>query len=764
MRLYKKYEEACFLMDIKLDTVPLYMIIILLIVFLILFFLIIIEPQLYRKKLSNKNEHGSSKFATVKEIKQYYKKEELNNIEKAGLPVYYSKNKLGFNNVYFDNNSPHWLLIGSTGSGKSVSVSINMAIHFAIAKEKHSVVLTDPKGELFMSTSKIFQDHGYTVVTIDFRNPIYSDRINIMQPIINDWKCHCKYDANVLNLIIYFFEVNQISLSRFLDEEKYQKEIIKEYSLEDYLVIAMNNNKIKLKEEIKIENIYDQVKLEDCNKKDVKTFLQDKSNEDLLGYIKENQNKSIKYQAETNRLVITLANLIFAEKDSKDPFWINSAKQLFIGIVGIFLEDYKNGLIEENKINISSVKKFQNSSLIKENQNYLQRDLVGRQYGSLSKDYLTPILSAAENTYKSITAVFSEKMSIFDDLNVENITSVSDFTFTNVGKDPTALYIIVPDEDKTYFRLVTIILGMLIKDLTKYANLTVNNGVLPIKVEWLLDEFANCPPLDSIESTVSVARSRGMRFFFFIQSFNQLEQIYSKETAGIIEDNCALQYLKTNSIETAEIISKKLGKATIETNSLSMSTNPFEARSNKTKSLIGKELLTPTELIGLKYKTIIFPIFGHPIFRDTYMYSDIYPKYKSYGSIERQPRMLKRAVNNYYTVEDMKMCIKSKPQEQQNNMENIGTKELQQIQNLAQFRLGRNLIVDSKIIDDLINDIFTNCDVRVSSYKSKDVLVINKIINDREIQNLENYNKDNCLFSVSKNLSKMITKITVFKQ
>lgn len=134
-------------------------------------------------------------------------------------------------------------------------------------------------------------------------------------------------------------------------------------------------------------------------------------------------------------------------------------------------------MIDENKINIASIKKFQNSSLIKENQLYLQQNLNTRNYGSLSKDYLTSIISSAENTYKSITAVFGEKMSIFDDLNVENITSISEFKFTNIGNKPTALFIIVPDEDRAYFQLVTIILGMLIKDLTKFANLPQNNGL-----------------------------------------------------------------------------------------------------------------------------------------------------------------------------------------------------------------------------------------------------------------------------------------------
>ena len=88
-----------------------------------------------------------------------------------------------------------------------------------------------------------------------------------------------------------------------------------------------------------------------------------------------------------------------------------------------------------------------------------------------------------------------------------------------------------------------------------------------------MDEFANCPPLSSIETLVSVARSRGMRFQFFIQSFAQLEQVYGKEVANIIIDNVALCYLKTNSVDCAERIVKKLGRETVETNSMSKSTD-----------------------------------------------------------------------------------------------------------------------------------------------------------------------------------------------
>lgn len=696
--------------NIKFDAMSPSMTLLLFLIIGLILFILIIEPKLSRRKLKNNNEHGSSKFADIKEIKENFDKEELNNINMSGFPVWYEKEKGKFKNVYYDNKSPHYVLIGSTGSGKSITVSIPMCIQFATAKEKHSVVLTDPKAELFKTTGKIFEDNGYNVVTIDFRNPTKSSKINIMQPIIDEWKEHCIYDKNMMFFLSYFIKSNKILIEKMFNNKKYLEQIIDKYKLVDYIIEVIKNNQEELEKNIKNKKYFDNYSYMEYTGEKLKENLNNLSNLEILDKIKEMQNNSSNHQAEANHLVISLANLIFTEKESKDPFWINSSKQLFIGLAGIFLEDYKKGLIDENKINIASIKKFQNSSLIKENQMYLQRNLNTRSYGNLSKDYLTSILSSAENTYKSVTAVFGEKMSIFDDLNVENVTSISEFNFTDVGRKPTALYIIVPDEDKSYYQLVTIILGMLIKDLSKFANMPENNGMLPVKVEWILEEFANMPPINDIHVSVSVARSRGMRYIFFIQSFAQLDQIYGKEIASIIIDNSALCYLKTNSVECAQIIEKKLGRATITTNSLSTSTDPFKVGGNQTTSLLGRELLTANEIISLKYKTIIFPVFGNPIFRDTYMYSDLYPKYKKVAICEREIKVLKRLTDNYYTVEKLREYY----DKESNNKEKVITRKIitssqRQTKNKMR-RIIKNVNGENNVVSLLNNlkDWFTN--------------------------------------------------------
>lgn len=541
---------------------------VIIIIFIIIF--VYIEPLMMKHKVKNDNEYGSARFSTDKEIKENFKQENINSIKEAGFPVSFSKN---LKTIYFDRETPHYVYLGSTGSGKSVTAVIPTCSFISNAKKKRSVFITDPKGEIYQATSKMFQNHGYRLLTIDFRNPELSNKINILEPIIVEYEKYIDYENKSIE--------------------------------------AKNDN-------------------------------------DKLLF----NNKSMSSLAETNRLISSLATMVMQEKhEQKDPFWNNSAKNLLEGLIGFFLEEYKLGNIKREQITMTSIRKFQNSSMEENNFKKIKDYINKKKYGSKSKDALVSIFSASENTYKSITAVFGEKMNLFDDINVANVTSTSDFDFNILGKEPTALYVIVPDEDKTYFTLVTIIVGLLYRELVKLAN-TTEKKKLPYEIDFILDEFANCPPLADIEAIVSVARSRGMHFHFFIQSFSQLDNVYGKDVSQIILDNCGLVYLKTNTQETAEAISKRLGKKTIESNSIRQSVSLMNYNGDRSTNLIGRDLMTPEEVKQLHYKTIIFPIIGFPIFRDTILYNK-FSCYES-GVVERESKSLKDLSNTYFTVEDVK--------------------------------------------------------------------------------------------------------------
>ena len=312
-----------------------------------------------------------------------------------------------------------------------------------------------------------------------------------------------------------------------------------------------------------------------------------------------------------------------------------------------------------------------NDKNLKSLKNYLQ----SKSYGLKSKDKLIPIITTSENTQKSIASVFNERMSLFDDINVENITSNSDFDFDILGKEPTVLYCCIPDESKIYYSLVSIIVSLIYKTLVLLCN-TLPNKRLKCELVFLLDEFANTPPLEDIETIVSVARSRGMYFQFFLQSFAQLDNLYGKEVSQIIQDNCGLAYLKTNTQETAEAISKRLGNQTIETTSLNYSLSYSNNSGSKGINLIARSLMTADEIKQLHFKTIIFPTIGYPIFRDTV----VYQKFSCYkkGVIERKIRPLSRLTNTYYTVEQLKF---NKNEENTNQLDLEKKSKLEKIVN-----------------------------------------------------------------------------------
>ena len=62
------------------NSMPFFNIIILISVIGIIIFIIYIEPRISKHKIKNKNEHGSSKFADMKEITKTFKQEQLSSL------------------------------------------------------------------------------------------------------------------------------------------------------------------------------------------------------------------------------------------------------------------------------------------------------------------------------------------------------------------------------------------------------------------------------------------------------------------------------------------------------------------------------------------------------------------------------------------------------------------------------------------------------------------------------------------------------------
>ena len=61
------------------------------------------------------------------------------------------------------------MVIGATGSGKTQTVVFPQVN--SLAKARESMIITDPKGEIYESTGQMLRDKGYQILLLNFRDP-----------------------------------------------------------------------------------------------------------------------------------------------------------------------------------------------------------------------------------------------------------------------------------------------------------------------------------------------------------------------------------------------------------------------------------------------------------------------------------------------------------------------------------------------------------------------------------------------------------------
>ena len=251
------------------------------------------------------------------------------------------------------------------------------------------------------------------------------------------------------------------------------------------------------------------------------------------------------------------ANILYEENSgNQDPFWEKTAADYFAGIALAMFEDTTEDKININSINMTATvgeDKIGGSTYIKEYFNL--KDPASPAYVNASGTVMAP-----SDTKGSIISVFKQKVKLFASReNLSEMLSHSDIELDSIGKKKTAVFIIIQDEKKTYHSLATIFIKQVYETLIDVAQ--GNGGKLPVRTNFLLDEFANMPPLKDVTTMITAARSRQIRFIMIIQNFAQLNKVYGKDDAETIKGNCGnIIYLISTELAALEEISKLCGE------------------------------------------------------------------------------------------------------------------------------------------------------------------------------------------------------------
>ena len=404
--------------------------------------------------VKEKSSDGYSKWSSEKDIKNQSKVEKVSplsdTLDAAGIPLINNGKEM-----WVDNGEYHNLVIGSTGSGKTeclVKPMVNL-----LAKKGESMIITDPKGEIYKYSAAYLRSKGYNIIVLNFREPLKGNSWN---PLTLPYK--------------YYKSGNQDKAIELLDD------------------VALN-------------------------------ILYDPSNK------------------------------------SESDFWEKSSADYFSGLALGLFKDAKEEEVNLNSINAMSTvgeERYATSNYIKEYFN---------MKGETSNEYIfaSSVINAPTDTKGGQLSTFRQKIRKFSTGEaLSEMLSYSDFDMRKIGDGKTAIFMIIHDEKKTYHSLMTIFIKQCYETLIDAAQ--ENGGKLPVRTNFILDEFANMPPLKDVDAMVSAARSRDIRFTFIIQNFAQLNDVYGDNVAEIIKGNCGnIIYLISTEMKALEEISKMCGEVKV---------------------------------------------------------------------------------------------------------------------------------------------------------------------------------------------------------
>lgn len=490
---------------------------------------------------TEKKDKGYSRWAKDKEIKEELEcvPVQAKRAKAAGIPLIVTKEEL-----WVDNGEYHSLIIGATGSGKTQGV-VFPQVH-SLAKARESMIITDPKGEIYEKSSVMLREMGYQILLLNFRDPQNGSAWNPM-------------------------------------------------TLPYKLYKSGNHDKaIELLDDLALNILYD-----DSNK-------------------------------------------------NADPFWEKTSADYFSGIALGLFEDAKEDEININSISLATTvgeEKFGGSTYIKEYFN-------AKDPASAAAINASSTIMAPTETKGSILSVFKQKVKLFASRdNLSEMLSYSSVDLESIGERPTAVFIVIQDEKKTYHSLVTILLKQIYETLISTAQ--KHGGKLPVRTNFILDEFANMPPLKDVTTMITAARSRRIRFTMIIQNFAQLDAVYGKDDAETIRGNCGnIIYLITTELKALEEISKMCG----------------EVKSKKDEKTASTPLVTVSDLQRMKqYETVILRMRKQPF--KTKLTPDWQIDWGRKYPLAKYPNRPKREVHTFDIKEFVKNQKKKKLLEMMNAAE-----------------------------------------------------------------------------------------------
>ncbi|HEM3522863.1 type IV secretory system conjugative DNA transfer family protein [Streptococcus suis] len=351
--------------------------------------------------------------------------------------------------------------------------------------------------------------------------------------------------------------------------------------------------------------VFDLVNLSNSNQFNVFHYMTDETDIDrvteslILGTTKsENRGEDFWVQAETLLIRALIGYLYFEGKVLREY-------EPNIAMVADMLRELKR----ENPDVPSPVEKMFEALEAKLPNNY-----AGKQFKLFMANF-------GGQTLMSVLAVTSARFAVFDHDAVRQMVAVDNMQIETWHTTKTAVFIAIPETDKSYNFIANLMFVTMFRVLPKVAD-EILQGRHPrftakdlLHIRYHLDEFAQLGKLANFVETQASARSREESLNIYLQALNQLKSLYKDDWRTILNNCGAIVYLGTNDEDTMKYFSTRAGKQTLQVRN-SSKTYSYQGSSSESIQTIQRDLMTPDEVARIGIEEALVCIAKQNVFLD----------------------------------------------------------------------------------------------------------------------------------------------------
>ena len=241
-----------------------------------------------------------------------------------------------------------------------------------------------------------------------------------------------------------------------------------------------------------------------------------------------------------------------------ERYWSDTAANVICGLF-MYLFDHE----EIEKCTLSAIVELwmeyignRRSFIKKIKEEYNASDLCYQKWSVLD--------NCSDKTVGSIESIVNTALNRLQ-LNPDFLKYISkdELNMKELAEKKSAIYLIIPDENHMYDFVVSLFLRQYYEVLIDTAQKETANA-LPIRTNFIVDEFANLPQIDCMDSMITASRSRNIRFMLLVQSLSQLQQKYGDLTEMIISNSTNWIFLFSREVALLKMLQDLCGNVVFD--------------------------------------------------------------------------------------------------------------------------------------------------------------------------------------------------------